>query len=349
MHIADRKIGNDAPPFVIAELSGNHDGSLDKAMALVESAAQAGADAIKLQTYTADTMTIDVEHKDFMIDNPDSLWHGSYLHTLYDRAHTPWEWHKPLFDKATELGLLAFSTPFDATAVDFLEEFNVPCYKIASFENTDIPLIKKVASTGKPMIISCGMATEQVITEAIDAARSAGVKDICLLKCTSSYPATPEDANLLTIPDMQKKFNTLVGVSDHTLGIAVPVAAVALGIWVIEKHLVLEHGKDEVDSEFSLDPAELKAMIEAATIAWQARGHVSYGSASQAEESSLQFRRSIYVVEDIKEGEVFSQQNIRCIRPGFGLAPKYFESTLGKKASCDLPRGTALKQEHIVS
>ena len=347
MYISNRNVGPDAPPFVIAELSGNHGGSLEQAMALIDAAAAGGADAIKLQTYTADTMTIDAQGNDFLIDDPNSLWHGSYLYDLYGKAHTPWEWHQPLFDKAKELGMLAFSTPFDATAVDFLEGLDVPCYKVASFENTDIPLIQKVAATGKPMIISCGMATQEEIGEAVDAARSAGAEHICLLQCTSSYPADPRDANLATIGDLRERFDVLVGVSDHTLGTAVPTAAVAMGACVIEKHIVLKRGGDEVDGEFSLEPDELKQMVDAANIAWQAKGHVSYGTASDAEAASKQFRRSIYVVKDIQAGEPFSEDNIRCIRPGFGLKPKHFASTLGKPASCNLTRGTALQQEHI--
>ncbi|MEZ5692076.1 MAG: pseudaminic acid synthase [Rickettsiales bacterium] len=347
MKIANREIGTDQPPFIIAELSGNHDGSLEKAIALVEAAAKAGADAIKLQTYTADTMTINCKSDDFLISDKESLWSGYYLYDLYERAHTPWQWHETLFNRAKELGMIAFSTPFDATAVDFLEKLNVPCYKIASFENTDIPLIKKVAATGKPMIISCGMAQKEEIKEAVETARNAGAKDICLLKCTSSYPARIEDANLRTINDLRESFSTHVGISDHTLGITVPVAAVAMGACVIEKHIVLKRGGGEVDGDFSIEPEELQQMREAVDIAWKSRGKISYGPASAKEESSKIFRRSIYASKDIKKGEVFTTDNIRVIRPNNGLEPKYFEDIIGKKAAADLQFGTALKHEHI--
>lgn len=337
--IADRHIGINYPPFVIAEMSGNHNQSLDRALEIVEAAAQSGAHALKLQTYTADTMTLNLREKGFYIDDPKSLWNGRTLYDLYQEAHTPWEWHKPIFDRCRELGLVFLSTPFDDTSVDFLESLNVPCYKIASFENTDIPLIRKVAGTGKPMIISTGMATVAELDETVRAAREAGCKDIILLKCTSTYPSTPENTNIRTIPHMRELFDVQVGLSDHSMGTGVAVAAVALGATVIEKHFTLSRADGGVDSSFSLEPEELKSLAVETERAWQAFGQVCYGP-TEKEKKSLVFRRSLYVVKDMKAGEVLSVQNVRAIRPGYGLSPKYVDIFMGKRISVDAKKGT---------
>ncbi|WP_375373867.1 pseudaminic acid synthase [Anoxybacillus sp. LAT_26] len=336
-----RKIGPNQPPFIIAEMSGNHNQSLERALAIVEAAAKAGAHALKIQTYTADTMTLNLENPEFKIEDSDSLWKGNTLYQLYQQAYTPWEWHKPIFDRARELGMIPFSTPFDETAVDFLEELDVPMYKIASFENNDIPLIKKVASTGKPMIISTGMATVAELDETVRVAREAGCKDLVLLKCTSTYPASPENTNILTIPHMRELFDCQVGLSDHTMGIGVAVASVALGATVIEKHFTLSRADGGVDSAFSMEPDEMKALVIETERAWQALGEVKYGP-TEKEKSSLKFRRSIYVAKDIKAGEKFTKENIRVIRPGYGLEPKYFERIIGLTANQDLKAGTPL-------
>jgi len=341
MQIASSHVGVSYAPFIIAEMSGNHNQSLDRALEIVEAAARAGAHALKLQTYTADTMTLDVDKEEFRISDPDSLWSGSSLHSLYQQAHTPWNWHKPIFDRARELGLVAFSTPFDETAVDFLETMAVPCYKIASFENTDIPLIRKVAATRKPMIISTGMATVAELDETVRAAREAGCHDLVLLKCTSTYPANAENSNVRTIPHMRDLFGCEVGLSDHTMGVGAAVAAVALGATVIEKHFTLRRADGGVDSAFSLEPDEMAALVTETTRAWQALGRVSYG-ATEAEKQSLQFRRSVYVVEDVGAGEVFTRINLRSIRPGFGLPPKFLDQVLGRRASRDIKKGTPL-------
>lgn len=346
MEIAGRPIRPDSPPFIIAEMSGNHNQSLECALEIVEAAARAGVHAIKLQTYTSDTLTIDVESGPFRINNPNSLWHGFSLYKLYKQAYTPWEWHEPLFKRCRELGLVAFSTAFDETAVNFLEELDVPCYKIASFENTDIPLIRKVAATGKPLIISTGMATVAELDETVRAARTAGCTDIILLKCTSTYPATAEDTNLLTISHLRKLFGVEVGLSDHTLGIGVSVAGVALGATVIEKHFTLSRPNGGVDSAFSLEPDEMKILVEETFKAWQALGKVSYGP-TEKEKESIIFRRSLYVVADMKEGEEFTPENLRRIRPGGGLPPKYHEVLLGKKAASDIKRGTPMRWEFL--
>ena len=328
-------------PFIIAEMSGNHNQLLSRALAIVDAAAQAGAHAIKIQTYTADTMTINVGTGEFHIKDRNSLWKGESLYKLYQRAHTPWEWHKPIFDRCRKKGLIAFSSPFDASAVDFLEGLNVPCYKVASFELVDIPLIKKIAATGKPIIMSTGMATVAEIREAVEAARGAGCRDLVLLKCTSSYPATPENSNLLTIPDLKKRFGCLVGLSDHTLGIGAAVASVALGASVIEKHFTLSRSDGGVDAAFSMEPDELKMLVDETFYAWQSLGKVSYGPTKQ-EKKSLVFRRSVYAVRDIAAGERFTAENIRVIRPGLGLLPKHYEHVLGKKARRPVKRGAAL-------
>lgn len=345
--IEGRKIGPGHRPFIIAEMSGNHNQSLERALAIVEAAAKAGADALKIQTYTADTMTLNLENPDFRIEDSESLWKGNTLYRLYQQAYTPWEWHKPIFDRARELGMIPFSTPFDETAVDFLEELDVPMYKIASFENTDIPLIKKVASTGKPMIISTGMATAAELDETVRTAREAGCKDLILLKCTSTYPADPADSNLLTIPHMKELFDCQVGLSDHTLGVGVAVASVALGATVIEKHFTLSRAEGGVDAAFSLEPEEMKALVLETERAWRSLGRIHYGP-TEREQASLKFRRSIYAAEDIKTGEKLTRQNIRVIRPGYGLPPKYYEMLLGKELKRDVKKGTPLSWEQLL-
>ncbi|MDR9797021.1 pseudaminic acid synthase [Aeribacillus pallidus] len=339
--VEGRKIGPNHKPFIIAEMSGNHNQSLERALAIVEAASKAGAHALKIQTYTADTMTLNLENPEFKIEDSDSLWKGHTLYQLYQQAYTPWEWHKPIFDRARELGMIPFSTPFDETAVDFLEELDVPMYKIASFENTDIPLIKKVASTGKPMIISTGMATVAELDETVRAAREAGCKDLVLLKCTSTYPASPENTNILTIPHMRELFDCQVGLSDHTMGVGVAVASVALGATVIEKHFTLSRADGGVDAAFSMEPDEMKALVAETERAWQALGEVKYGP-TEKEKASLKFRRSIYVAKDIKTGDIFTKENIRVVRPGYGLEPKYYEVLLGRKANKDIKAGTPL-------
>lgn len=345
--IADRLIGTGRPPFIVAEMSGNHNQSLERALEIVEAAAGAGAHALKIQTYTADTMTLDLDEGEFFISDPSSLWEGKSLYKLYQEAYTPWEWHKPIFDRCKELGMIAFSTPFDETAVDFLESLDVPCYKIASFENTDIPLIRKVAATGKPMIMSTGMATVAELDETVRCAREAGCKDIILLKCTSTYPATPENTNILTIPHMRELFQCEVGLSDHTMGIGTSVASVALGATVIEKHFTLKRSDGGVDSSFSMEPEEMKVLVNETERAWQALGRINYGP-TEKETASLQYRRSLYVAEDMKAGDVFTKENLRAIRPGFGLPPKYFDVLLGKQVVKDVRKGTPLTWELLV-
>jgi len=346
MQIAGRPIGRHAPPFVIAEMSGNHNQSLDRALAIVDAAAAAGAHGLKLQTYTPDTMTLDLDEREFHISNPSSLWKGTSLFKLYGEAHTPWNWHGPIFERARAAGLIVFSTPFDATSVDFLESLDVPCYKIASFENTDLPLIRRVAATGKPLIISTGMASVAELDETVRAAREAGCRDLVLLKCTSTYPATPVNTNLRTIPHLRELFGCEVGLSDHTMGVGAAVAAVALGATVLEKHFTLRRADGGVDSTFSMEPPELTQLVTESTRAWEAMGEVSYG-AIQAERASIQFRRSLYVVSHLRAGDVLTESNVRAIRPGHGLAPKYFEQVLGKRVSRDVPRGTALSWDVI--
>jgi len=339
--IENREIGVGHAPFVIAEMSGNHNQSLERALQIVEAAAKTGAHALKIQTYTPDTMTLDLDEREFHISDPNSLWAGTSLYKLYGEAYTPWEWHKPIFDRCRELGMIGFSTPFDNTAVDFLETLNVPCYKIASFENTDLPLIRRVAATGKPLIISTGMATVAELDETVRAAREAGCKDLILLKCTSTYPATAENTNILTIPHLRELFDCEVGLSDHTMGVGVSVASVALGTTVIEKHFTLNRVDGGVDSAFSMEPTEMAALVVESARAWQALGKVSYGQTA-AEKNSLQFRRSLYVVQDLKAGDMLTRENLRAIRPGLGLPPKYLEQMLGKSVIRDVARGTAL-------
>lgn len=342
--IGNRKIGVGHPPFIIAEMSGNHNQSLDRALEIVEAAAKTGAHALKIQTYTPDTMTLDLDEREFHISDPNSLWQGTSLYKLYGQAYTPWEWHKPIFNRAQELGIIAFSTPFDDTAVNLLENLEVPCYKIASFENTDLALIRRVAATGKPMIISTGMASIAELDDTVRAAREAGCKDLILLKCTSTYPATPGNTNILTIPHMRELFGCEVGLSDHTMGVGVSVASVALGASVIEKHFTLNRADGGVDSTFSMEPGEMAQLVVETERAWQAMGQVSYG-ATEAEIKSLVFRRSLYVIADLKAGDVLSKENVRAIRPGFGLPTKYLEIVLGKRVSGDVKRGTALSWE----
>lgn len=346
IEIQGRKIGASHSPFIIAEMSGNHNQSLERALEIVEAAAKIGAHGLKIQTYTADTMTLDISEGEFFIDDPQSLWKGSSLYSLYQQAYTPWEWHKPIFDRCKELGMIGFSTPFDSTAVDFLESLDVPCYKIASFENTDIPLVRKVASTGKPMIISTGMATVAELDVTVRTAKESGCEDIVLLKCTSTYPATPENTNILTIPHLRDLFGTQVGLSDHTMGIGVAVAGVALGATVIEKHFTLSRADGGVDSAFSMELAEMRQLVIESERAWLALGKISYG-ATEAEKKSLMFRRSLYISQDMKKGDILTPQNLRCIRPGCGLPPKYYDILLGKRITQDAKRGQPMDWDLI--
>ena len=346
MKIAGRDIGADHPPFIIAEMSGNHNQSLDRALAIVDAAAATGAHAIKFQTYTADTMTIDVREREFRVDDPKSLWVGKSLYDLYDEAHTPWEWHRPLFDRARAHGMISFSSPFDETAVDFLETLDAPCYKIASFENTDHALIRKAAGTGKPLIMSTGMAAISDIDTSVKVARAAGAQDIVLLKCTSAYPSTPAAANIATIPHMRELFGCEIGLSDHTMGIGVAVASVVLGATVIEKHFTLRRADGGVDSAFSMEPEEMALLVTESERAWQSVGRVRYGT-SKEDEKSIIFRRSLYIVQDLKAGDVLTVQNIRAIRPGLGLPPGNLERVLGRKVRSDVKRGTAMNWDLI--
>ena len=328
-------------PFVIAEMSGNHNQSLDRALEIVDAVADAGAHALKLQTYTPDTITFNGDSEEFYIRDAKSLWADKNLYKLYAEAYTPWEWHKPIFDHAKKRGMIAFSSPFDTTAVDFLESLDVPLYKIASFENTDHILLKKVAQTGKPVIMSTGVATVADIDESVKVLRAHGCKDLILLKCTSTYPATPETTNLLTIPHMQRLFDVPVGLSDHTMGIGAAVAAVALGAVVLEKHVTLRRADGGVDSAFSLEPDELKHLVIETERAQLAMGHVNY-TPTPKEEKSLQFKRSLYVVRAMKAGETFTPDTVRSIRPANGLHTRHYDDVIGKTATIDIPAGTAL-------
>lgn len=341
LDISNRIISKEVPPFIIAEMSGNHNKSLDRAIRIVEEAANAGVDAIKLQTYTPDTMTLNLDKGDFFINEQNSLWKGQSLYQLYNEAHTPWEWHEAIFKRCDELGLIVFSSPFDHSAVDFLEKLNVPAYKIASFENTDIPLIRKVAALGKPLIISSGMASVADLDETVRTVKDKGNDQLILLKCTSTYPASPEQTNLMTIPHMRDLFGCEVGLSDHTQGIGVAIASVAFGATVIEKHFTLSRSDGGVDSAFSLEPKEMKQLVQESKRAWEALGHISYG-ASETEKDSMKFRRSIYTSENIKAGELLSPHNVRIIRPGYGLEPKHYDFLIGKRVNRDIPKGTPL-------
>ena len=347
INIDGRLIGPGHQPFVIAEMSGNHNQNLDRALEIVEAASKAGAHAIKLQTYTADTITLNERGGSFEINDPDSLWAGKNLHDLYKQAYTPWEWHGPIMERAKELGITCFSSPFDESAVEFLEELDVPAYKIASFENNHLPLIEKAASTGKPLIISTGMASLGELDQAVSTARDSGCKQIILLKCTSTYPATPDQTNISTIPHLKKLFGAEVGLSDHTMGVGVAVASVALGASVIEKHFTLSRADGGVDSAFSLEPHELKALVTESERAWQALGSVTYGP-TDAEQKSLMFRRSIYVSEDIAEGELFTGQNLRIIRPGDGAPPSLLSNLLGRRALRGFKKGSPLKLDDLI-
>jgi len=344
--MGDKVLGAGNRPFIVAEMSGNHNHSLERALEIVQAAAESGVHAVKLQTYTADTITLDINDGDFFIEDKDNLWRGRSLYDLYSEAYTPWQWHEPIFKRCRELGLIAFSTPFDETAVDFLESLDVPCYKIASFENTDLPLIRKVAATGKPMIISTGMASVAEMDETVRTAREAGCEDLVLLKCTSSYPASPEDSNLLTIPHMQKLFDCPVGLSDHSMGIGVAVASIALGACMIEKHFTLSRADGGVDSAFSTEPEEMRQLVIETERAWQAMGRISYSPGEQ-ESKSLKFRRSLYIARDMAAGEVLTPDNLRIIRPGYGLEPKYYDVLLGKRINRDVKKGTPLNWDLI--
>ncbi len=342
IEIKGRKIGREWPPFIIAEMSGNHNQSLERALKIVEAAAGAGVDALKIQTYTADAMTLNLNEREFHIDDSKSLWFGKSLYSLYEEASTPWEWHKAIFERASELGILVFSTPFNNDAVDFLEALQVPCYKIASFENTDLPLIKRVSKTGKPVIISTGMASISELAEAVQTARENGCKDLILLKCTSTYPAEPYHTNLRTIPHMRNLFGCQVGISDHTMGIGASLASIPLGASVIEKHFTLNRADGGVDSAFSMEPIEMQQLVLEANRAWKSLGKISYGI-TEAEEKSMLFRRSLYIVKALKAGDILSTDNVRAIRPGLGLPIKFYDVVLGRRVSQDVIPGTGLR------
>lgn len=337
IHIAERRIAADEPPYIIAELSANHNGELETALRIIEEAKKSGADAVKLQTYTADTITLNSDADEFRIKG--GLWDGRTLYDLYQEAHMPWDWHKPLFDHARNLGITIFSSPFDNTAVDLLEDLNAPAYKIASFEAVDLPLIKYVATTGKPMIISTGMADAEEIAEAIEAAREGGCKELAILHCVSGYPAPAADYNLRTITDMVKRFGLVTGLSDHTLDNTTAITSVALGASIIEKHFTLDRSGGGPDDSFSLEPAELTALCRDSKTAWQALGSVNYGRKS-SEQGNAQFRRSLYFVKDLKAGDVITEDAVRSVRPGFGVAPKYFNDLVGKYLKKDVLKNT---------
>ncbi|WP_339311018.1 pseudaminic acid synthase [Paenibacillus sp. FSL M7-0896] len=347
IRIGNRTIGSGHPPFVIAEMSGNHNKSLDRALDIVKAAARAGAHAFKIQTYTPDTMTLNLQNKDFMIGDSNGLWKGKSLYELYAEAYTPWEWHEPIFASCRAFGMIPFSTPFDESSLEFLETLGVDCYKIASFENNDIPLLRKVASKGKPMIISTGMASLGDIEQAVHTITGAGCQEYILLKCTSSYPASPGNTNLNTIPYLRDIFRAQVGLSDHTLGVGAAVASVALGSTVIEKHFTLNRAEGGVDAAFSLEPAEFASLVRETETAWRALGGISIGPTPE-EEKSLQFRRSVYTSKDIKAGDLLTADNIKVIRPGYGLAPKYYDLLLGKRLRTDLPVGTPLSWDLLL-
>ncbi|MCF1426544.1 MAG: pseudaminic acid synthase [Shewanella sp.] len=342
--IDGRKIGPDYAPYIIAELSANHNGDINRAFQIMEEVKKAGADAIKLQTYTHETITIDCDSEEFQIHG--GLWDGQTLYELYKGAHMPWAWHKPLFEKAKELGITIFSSPFDVTAVEFLEELEVPAYKIASFEVIDLPLIKRIAQMGKPMIISTGMANEEEIAEAIKTANDNGCQELVVLHCVSGYPAPAEQYNLKTIADIADRFHVLSGLSDHTTDNAIAIASVVLGACIIEKHVTMDRNGGGVDDSFSLEPPELTALCKDTKTAWQALGKVNY-ERTEAEKGNVKFRRSLYVVKNIKAGEQFTSENVRSIRPGYGLQPKYFDEVMTKKAARDISKGTPLSFDCI--
>jgi len=346
MKIGERNISTEHKPFIIAELSANHNQSLERALELVKKAAESGADAIKLQTYTADTMTFSIKSEEFMIRDESSPWNGRHMYDLYDEAHTPWDWHKQIFDYAKELNLLAFSSPFDDTAVDFLESLDVPAYKIASFECIDTQLIKKVASTGKPMIISTGMANSDEIDDAVETAKMYGCIDLCLLKCTSTYPASPKHANISSIDAMRSKYKCEVGLSDHTLGVGVACAAISYGASIIEKHLTLNSNEDGIDSSFSMDPTEFSLLVSETNKAWESKGKVHFG-VTDSEKNSRKRRRSLYFSKDLSEGTLISETHIKRVRPGNGLKPKYFEEIIGKTLNNDVKMGQPIKWDDI--
>jgi pseudaminic acid synthase len=339
--ISGVRIGVSDKPFVIAEMSGNHNHSLERAFAIVDAAAGAGSHAVKLQTYTSDTITLPVSEGEFYINDEKSLWKGNSLHDLYKRAYTPWEWHAPIMQRARERGMVCFSSPFDETAVDFLETLEAPAYKIASFENVHLPLIRKAAATGKPLLISTGMATLAEIDDAVQAARGAGCRELVLLKCTSTYPATPDNTNVLAIPHLRTAFGCEAGLSDHTMGIGASIAAVAHGATVIEKHFTLRRADGGVDSTFSLEPDEMQSLVVETERAWQSLGQVAYGP-REAEKPSLAHRRSIYIAQDVKQGDVLTRENLRCVRPGLGLPPKFYEELLGRRVNRDARMGTPM-------
>ena len=344
--IKDIKIGLEHKPFIIAEMSGNHNHSLKRALKIVKKASEAGVQAIKLQTYTADTITLNVKKAEFLINDENSLWNGKNLYDLYDLAHTPWDWHGEIMSLANKLGLICFSSPFDETAVDFLEDLNVPAYKIASFESSHLPLIRKVVSTGKPLILSTGMSSLNDLGETVNTIKELGCENLILLKCTSNYPADPKNSNILTIPHMRDLFNCEVGLSDHTMGIGASIASVAHGASVIEKHFTLDRSDGGVDSQFSLEPREMHKLVFETEQAWKSLGKVYYGPSTD-EIPSLIFKRSIYVSKEIKKGEEFTKSNIRIVRPGLGLHPRYFEIVIGRKAKVDISSGTALSWEIV--
>lgn len=346
MNWGDLMIDGASPPIIVAEMSGNHNGSLDRALAIVDAVAASGAHAVKIQTYRPDTMTLPLTTGDFFIEDRTSLWHGRSLYELYGEAQTPWEWHAPIFARARMRGLVAFSTPFDHTAVDFLESLDVPAYKIASFENADLPLIRKVAATGKPVIISTGLSTLAEVDDAVGAARGAGCRELALLKCTSSYPASAESSNLATIPVLRSLFNCVVGLSDHSGGIGAAIASVAFGTRIIEKHVTLDRRDGGVDAAFSLEPAELRQLVEGTGAAWHAIGSVRFDP-TEEERGSRRFKRSLYVCADLQPGDVLSPDNVRAIRPGYGLSPKYLEVVLGKRVRRAVSLGTPLNWDLI--
>lgn len=346
MRIGSSSVGEGHPPIIVAEMSGNHNRSLERALQIVDAAAKAGAHAVKLQTYTADTMTLDIREGDFLIDDAESLWNGKTLYELYEKACTPWEWHQPIIDRCRDHELICFSTPFDPSAVDFLEQLDTPAYKIASFEITDLMLIRRVAATGKPIIISTGMSTIAEIDDAVRSAKEAGCEEIILLQCTSTYPASPDDSNIVTIPHLRELFDLPVGLSDHTPGIGVAIAGIAMGACLIEKHFTLCRNDGGVDADFSLETDEMAMLVKESDRAWRSLGAITYGP-SKSERASLKFRRSIYVVKDMDEGEVLSDENIRVIRPGYGLLPKYMDAVLGRQVRIPVSRGTALSWNHL--